>query len=426
MSDGFLVQCVANFLTEQDIFDQDCYVAWSGGADSTALLLALHQLAARFQLRLVALHIDHCMQKDSGRWAAHCKAIAAQYNIPLKVCSVDVDLTHGLGPEAGARQVRWEALCKLAKDGYLFTAHHANDQAETLLQRLLRGGGLTSLGSIKAIAKRNDVYVCRPLLALSVSKCREFVRSLGCDWVEDPSNNDVRLARNYLRKNIIPVLEDYWPQTVKSIAQSAARLDQDYALLEYYVTAQRLGMSTSRWGVGAISRSELCGLVRSQQCAILRMWYKEKGMYVPSEHRLHEFLLQSVHAAVDKHPSLLTQQSALIASGAHIWLLDRRLPQLPEGYEGALLAQCVGPSFSISVQGESLREPLRVVGLRDVVRLSLCSSRQLKRLISKYEIPYPLRSSLPCLCYNNKLVAVGDIWLQTRFSASSLRLALKV
>ena len=110
----------------------------------------------------------------------------------------------------------------------------------------------------------------------------------------------------------------------------------------------------------------------------------------------------------------------------HIWLLDRRLPRLPEGYEGALLAQCVGPSFSISVQGESLREPLRVVGLRDVVRLSLCSSRQLKRLISKYEIPYPLRSSLPCLCYNNKLVAVGDIWLQTRFSASSLRLVLKV
>ena len=185
-------------------------------------------------------------------------------------------------------------------------------------------------------------------------------------------------------------------------------------------------MTTSRWGVSALSRSELRVLARAQQCIILRMWYKEKGMYVPGAHRLHEFLAQSAHAGVDKHPSLLTHQCVLMASGAYIWLLDRRLPQLSEGYEGVLQAQCVGPSFCLSVQGESLREPLRVVGLRDVVRLSLCSSKQLKRWISKYNIPYPLRSSLPCLCYGDTLVALGDIWLCANFSASSLQLKLKV
>ena len=415
---------VAGFLESRGIYNQTCYVALSGGADSCALLLALSALASRFSLRVIALHINHRLHPHSDEWAEYCESFANSLSVDCYVESVDVDLSDKLGPEASARAARWQAFYRIVNKGYLFTAHHMNDQVETFLQRALRGGGLTSLGGIKAFDARDNVYVCRPLLSVTASDCRSFVRACGYKWIEDPSNSDIALSRNYIRHEVVPLLEAYWPRAVLAIAKSSQRLNADYVLLEEYVTQQRLSISDRRWGVVFISRSALHNLSRSQQAIILRMWYKARGMYVPDADRIEVFLDQSVHASRDKHPSLSTEQGYLVASGDGVWLL-RCGAVFSNTLSRELTKSLQCPLWSLEVDGQ-LPDGLRVVSLCELRRLSVCSPKRLKKHFHALDIPYPLRRVVPYTICGSDLIAIADTWLNKRYCAYELTLSLNV
>ena len=206
------------------------WLAFSGGLDSTVLLHLLVQ--AGLGPRLSVVHVDHGLHPDSERWAAHCEAVVSALALPFFRESVNVAGRAGL--EANARAARYQALCRLAGDATLITAHHRDDQAETLLLRLLRGAGATGLAAISEHSRRGSTRLWRPLLGVSRETLRGLAEQGGWSWVEDPSNRALHLDRNYLRAEILPRLRLRWPGADAALARAAGH-QADYTLKVSYV-----------------------------------------------------------------------------------------------------------------------------------------------------------------------------------------------
>lgn len=196
-------------------------VAFSGGLDSTVLLHLLAQLARSEALpALSALHVHHGLQAAADGWPAHCQAVCRSLGIPLRVERVQVAV--GGSIEQAARDARYRAFqANLGEGQVLLTAQHLDDQAETLLFRLLRGAGLRGLAAMPVSRPLGGGRLCRPLLGVSRAELEAYAQTHRLDWVEDPSNQDPRFSRNYLRREIMPRLASHWPQA--SPAWRAAR-----------------------------------------------------------------------------------------------------------------------------------------------------------------------------------------------------------
>lgn len=207
-------------------------MALSGGLDSTVLLTALTRLEPRPVVR--ALHVDHGLHADSAEWDRRCAELAAALDVPYRSVRVAVDLERGIGLEAAAREARYAALAALLEPGeILLTAHHADDQLETVVHRLARGTGVRGLRGILAQAPLGAGFVARPLLGMPRARLRALAEQWGLEWLEDPSNSDLDYDRNYLRSTVLPALRARWP----SAAAAAERLAEAAADAEEILAA---------------------------------------------------------------------------------------------------------------------------------------------------------------------------------------------
>jgi tRNA(Ile)-lysidine synthase len=236
-SDDKLLSLLEQTIRKHRLFEPDdtIIVAISGGADSTALLDLLVRLPG-YNLSLVAAHLNHCLRGcDSDADEAFCSKLAARYAIPFESRRVDVRGLSEFGKqnlEDAGRRARIAFLDEL-REKYGATAvavaHHADDQAETLLMRLLRGSGMTGLSGM---AYRNSRGYVRPLLELSRSEIEEYLRGRSLDWRVDASNSDITYLRNRIRHDLLPILEKYNPAIRSSIAKTASILRDDETLLK--------------------------------------------------------------------------------------------------------------------------------------------------------------------------------------------------
>ncbi|MGH8150940.1 MAG: tRNA lysidine(34) synthetase TilS, partial [Steroidobacteraceae bacterium] len=196
-------------------------VAWSGGLDSTALLAALAPRGARRQ-RLRAVHVDHGLSAHSAAWANHCRGIARELHVPLTVLRASVERPRGASLEAAAREARYRALGRaLVQDEVLLTAQHADDQLETVLLQLLRGAGVPGLAAMPAVAPFGRGRLVRPLLGVERREIEAWARARKLEWVEDDTNRDEQLDRNYLRLRVVPALRTRWPSAARTAARTA-------------------------------------------------------------------------------------------------------------------------------------------------------------------------------------------------------------
>jgi tRNA(Ile)-lysidine synthase len=187
-------------------------VAFSGGMDSSVLLHALAQIPAARARGLRAIHVDHGLHVDSRRWSAHCEAFAHALDVPLVVHAVSVERKTGSGLEDAARTARFGAFARLLLPGEILAlAQHRDDQAETILLKLLRGAGPEGLGGMRTLRQFAHGNLWRPLLEMSRHTLIEYARQHDLRWIEDPSNADTRLRRNFLRREILPRLSEHWP-----------------------------------------------------------------------------------------------------------------------------------------------------------------------------------------------------------------------
>jgi len=198
-------------------------IAYSGGIDSHVLLYC----CAKLKLPVRAIHIHHGLQGIADEWVNHCRGICEQLDICCDVVFVDAKQKNGQSPEESARNARYAALHGNLQDGdCLITAQHQNDQAETLLLQLFRTASAAGLAAMPERKQLGDCVHIRPLLSFSRLEIEAFAKDNSLQWVEDPSNQDVTFDRNYVRKNIMPVLIERWPEIAKQLS-TVADLQQD-------------------------------------------------------------------------------------------------------------------------------------------------------------------------------------------------------
>jgi tRNA(Ile)-lysidine synthase len=201
-------------------------VAYSGGLDSTVLLHALARAVVdRANYRMRAAHVDHQLQRDSASWRQHCGSVALSLQIEFVPLVVKVVADSELSPEAAAREARYSALRQILKPNeVLLTAHHADDQLETMLLALLRGAGLRGLSGVPSVQIFGGGWLARPLLEFSRAELEEWARAEQLQWLQDPSNENTSFDRNFLRHRVLPALRERWPAAAHSATRSTAHL----------------------------------------------------------------------------------------------------------------------------------------------------------------------------------------------------------
>ncbi len=263
-------------------------VAFSGGADSTALLLAC---ARRWPGQVRAVHIHHGLQAAADGFEAHCRALCQALGVPLAVRRVQAGNAPGQSPEDAARQARYAALAEAVQSEWpevrdVALAQHADDQIETLLIALSRGAGLPGLASMPAHWQRQGLSWHRPWLALPGAALREWLQIEGQTWVEDPSNGDEKFTRNRIRARVLPVLAEAFPAFRETFARSAVHAAQAQEVLND-VAAQDLAQVGVPPRVQAVQQ-----LSRARQALVLRHWLRQHHATTPSAAQLNELLDQ--------------------------------------------------------------------------------------------------------------------------------------
>jgi tRNA(Ile)-lysidine synthase len=204
-------------------------VAYSGGIDSHVLLYCCKKL----KLRVRAVHVHHGLQDVADEWVNHCQGICRVLNIHLDVVYVDAKKNKGQSPEEAARSVRYEALQNNLLDGdCLLTAQHINDQAETLLLQLFRTASTAGLSAMPGQRELGENFHLRPLLSFSRQEIEKFAEKNALNWVEDPTNQDVSYDRNFIRKEIVPLLESRWPEITGQLSTVASLQSNNLQVLE--------------------------------------------------------------------------------------------------------------------------------------------------------------------------------------------------
>jgi tRNA(Ile)-lysidine synthase len=274
-------------------------VALSGGADSTALLIAC---ATRWPGRVHAVHVHHGLQAAADGFAAHCVALCERMQVPLVVQRVNAAHAAGESPEDAARQARYRALAEALHNNWggeikhMALAQHADDQVETLLLALSRGAGLPGLACMPTVAERHGVTYHRPWLGVPSSQLRDALRAAGETWVEDPTNTDTRYTRNRIRAELLPVLEQAFPSFRQTFARSASHAAQAQTLLQE-LAQQDLQQVGNPPAIKALQEFS-----ESRQSNVLRHW----------------LALEHSQASAAQLQALLVQVKACTTRGHHI------------------------------------------------------------------------------------------------------------
>jgi tRNA(Ile)-lysidine synthase len=273
--------------------------ALSGGIDSVALLDVLDTLRQRFGYTLEAAHVHHGLNPAADEWQDFCAGICRRRAIPLRAFKVEVSRDHPGGLEESARIARHAALSGIACD-WLVLGHHRDDQAETVLFRLLRGTGVRGVAAMAAIepadaAERTGRL--RPLLEIGREEILAYAREKKLEWIEDGSNTDPRFTRNDLRHRILPAIETRFPAARQTLARSASHFREAAGLLDELARADAAAATckTCEEGEGGhrvFSRAALLELSPARLANLFRWELSGLGALPPSTARLSEALRQ--------------------------------------------------------------------------------------------------------------------------------------
>ncbi|MBL8481377.1 MAG: tRNA lysidine(34) synthetase TilS [Rhodocyclaceae bacterium] len=389
-------------------------VGLSGGVDSSVLLDCVARLQPELRYELGALHVHHGLSPHAGSWARHCQAQCDRLGLALAVHEVEV-ITRGEGVEAAARHARYAAFARSNAD-WLLLAHHADDQAETLLHNLLRGAGVKGAAAMpltRALGAGCPTLL-RPMLALRRADLEAYARGHGIDWIEDEANRNPRYARSALRHEILPAMERRWPAAVSTLARAAGLFAEADQLLQEIGAADLRACTCD----GALDTAALSRLPAPRARNGLRVWLAGHGIPAPAAQRLDEFLRQSVTADMAQ-----TME----------WRCGDRLVFRYQGRLHCLALPAAVPA-RLAWRGES---ELDWAGTRIVMRpaqaVGICCQRlqgaqvefrrrsggerlrlhghqhALKQLFQQYGIAPPLRALMPLLYCGDQLVWVPGI-----------------
>lgn len=388
------VSCLASLPGRYPEIRRWC-IAFSGGMDSHVLLSAAVQ--ALPDTSLLALHINHQLQPQASAWQVHCQQVAAQLNVPFKALQV----SPSSASEQAAREARYAAFEQVLQPGDgLLMAHHAGDQAETLLFRLCRGTGVAGLAGMPEARPLQQGMLLRPFLALSRQMLQDWAVEQGLQWIEDPSNSALHYDRNYLRLQVLPTLTARWPALVSRLTETAGHMSEAQSLLNEMALAD-LQLCQERPEV--LLLPVLQHLSQPHQHNLLRYWLAGWGVRL-SETRLRQLKQQFFVMAENPERELrlspdvflrtYRQRLFLCPASRVVEPLDRLLT--PEDCSLTL------PSGRLLLPDELLQteQPLRLSYRREGDRIRPAGrqgQRKLSQLFQEAGVPPWLRDSWPII-----------------------------
>ncbi len=398
-------------------------VAYSGGLDSTVLLHALRRMPAGLRLR--AVHVDHGLSGGSADWAAHCERTCAALGIDCRVMPVDARAARSESPEAAARRARYQAIAaQLGANEILLTAHHADDQLETVLLQLLRGGGLAGAAGMPRLATFASGWQARPLLGYSREALRDWAQRQGLAWLEDPTNLDTRFDRNYLRLAVLPAIRDRWPHASGTIGQAALLIAEAVELIG---TVAQADLAAVREGL-TLPLASLDRLSEPRVRAVLRAWITSSGLPLPSARTLAALRRDLWQAADDRVPCARWLDARVYRYRGRLYAARARAPEsgaraiapgqcLDLGADGRLTFEAAtgrGVSRARLAAGFELR-PRR--GGETFQPVGGAHRRPLRKWLQEHGVLPWLRDRIPLLYAGEELACVGDIGMAARLAA---------
>lgn len=408
-------------------------VACSGGRDSIALLDALATLAPELGVDLSAVHVQHGLSPNADAWADFCVEACRQRAVPLTVRRVAVQRAGGESLEAAARAARYAAFAAVDAR-FVALAHHADDQAETVLLQLLRGAGPRGLAAMPPLrVLSGGPALLRPMLALSRQAIEAYVAARDLAWVTDESNADTARKRNFLRHDIAPRLAAAFPGYPATLARAAMLQAEAAELADALATldAKGIGMRDAAHGL-SLDRALLATLAAAQPARarnLLRWFLRECGLVAPSSARLAAMLEQLVHAAPDArvrlahagvelgiHRGRIVMHAPPVAPYAIAWHGETSVV-LPHG--ALAFAECIGSGIAAAaLAGARFTIRPRTGGER--IRLVAGGpSRSLKHLLHDAEVAPWHRDAYPLVFCGGVLVAIPGIGVDVAFRPAS-------
>ena len=409
------------------------WVAYSGGLDSGVLLhLAARIKGVRGDIDIRALHVHHGLQADADACTGHCESCCHALGIPLTVIRVDAGKRPGQSPEEAARLARYQAIERLIGPGdTVLLAQHRDDQAETLLLQLLRGSGLDGLAAMPERSPLGTGYLLRPLLVFSRVQLDEYANQQGLSWVEDSSNRDPAFDRNFLRREVMPLLRSRWPGLSSALSRSARHCAEARELLASRAR-ERLAMARNPLD-DTLSVSGLSRLTPADRRLALRCWIRERGYRMPSASVLGRILTESLEAGPDRRPVvrwregeirryrdalyLLPSLPSLTAREPLVWPPGLDILSLPDGNGTLILRRDAGEGGILTEIWQGSRVEIRYRQGGERIRLPGRHGRHdLRKLFQEAGIPPWVRERAPLIYLDERLAAVGGFWTAEEFS----------
>lgn len=418
---------VADFFAPRLRQGQRVCVALSGGRDSVALLQALAETRAALPLQLSALHVHHGLSVNADAWAAFCADRCRDLDIPLDIVRVRVADAAGEGPEAAARRARYAAFAGCTAD-WLALAHHRDDQAETLLLNLLRGAGAHGLAAMpeeRPLAPGAALRLVRPFLGTARDEIEAWLQACGLSWIDDESNADSRLRRNFLRNEVLPRLAAAFPEPAAALARSAARLAESAALADAVAATDAAGVVDG----DTLLLPAFNTLPEARRANLLRRELRRHGRRMPDARHLAEILRQLAAAAAGAAPRFVVDGGELRVDRGRLLLAGfPARPPAPLAWRGEdslpwaggrlRFVDGVGVGLSrarllaggVSIRCRSGGERLQAHPKRP--------RRPLKKLLQETGVPLALREILPLLVCDGELAWVAGFGADVRFAAA--------
>jgi tRNA(Ile)-lysidine synthase len=408
-------------------------IAYSGGLDSSALL----HLAAASSRKLYAFHIHHGLSPNADAWEAHARTECERLNITFASRRVTLDDRS----EASARKARYAALGALCTEHgvhLLLTAHHLDDQAETILLQLLRGAGPAGMSGMDAFNRAPtllgtpDVLLARPLLQASRADLEEYVRENAIAHIEDESNADTRYARNALRHEVMPRLAEAFPGYQERFARSARHAQSAQRLLTEQAADD---LRTCLSGEDSLDMAKVRTLSADRTSNLLRHWFAERGIRLPSASWLAEMQEQALTARDDANLKVTHPDCEVRRHRDRLYLVPRK-PEADAGQRASFRWNGEGsidfPEFGgtlhvelapVGLDPDWLRQQMLTIELRKGgEKLKPARNRPTRTLKQHYQtlgIPAWERERLPMVSIPGDILYAAGIGMDCRKLSSS-------
>ncbi len=405
-------------------------VGVSGGRDSVVLLHALSRLAPSFEvpIRLSAVHVYHGLSPNADAWADFCADFCQRCGVPLEIVRVDVPRDSGEGLEAAARRMRHGVFAARAAD-WLALAHHRDDQAETVLLNLLRGAGIAgAAGMSPERPQARGPALIRPLLDVPRSAIEAYADTQGLRWIDDESNADVHFRRNFLRREIIPRLEEKFPGTQRSLARAAGHFAEGAELLNELAAIDRVAVLTP---AGRLGLAAFNALPAARARNLLRHEWLGAGFRAPDTRWIDEARHQLASTDALSETCLKTPEGELRVYRGEIYVARHR----PDTSDAVVhwrgedeLPWAGGRVRFVVVDGGGIRRTLLESGevfiraRQGGERLQAHPARprrSLRNLLQEASIPAWERNYLPYLWCGDRLAWVAGLGVDVKFACAA-------